>query len=90
MLKKPDDLMFMSPLVQGYALKNKLWVAFYVEDIRPMEWNEQAYDHLVYDPQQKDLVLSFVESHGQAKPQVEDVIMGKGTSTPACELTIPN
>jgi len=79
MLKNPDELMFMSPLVQGYAMKNKLWLEFYVEDIRPMEWNEQAYDHLVYDEQQKDLVLSFVESHGQAAPQVKDVIMGKGT-----------
>lgn len=25
MLAKPDDLVFMSPLIEGYALKNKLW-----------------------------------------------------------------
>lgn len=43
-----------------------------------MVWNDKAYDHLVYDEQQKDLVLSFVESHGHAKPQMEDVIVGKG------------
>jgi hypothetical protein len=78
MLQSVDDLMFMSPLVEGYALKNKLWVSFYVEDIRPMEWNEAAYDHLVYDAQQKDLVLSFVENHGASTPHVQDVIVGKG------------
>jgi len=25
MLAKEDDLVFMSPLIDGYALKNKLW-----------------------------------------------------------------
>jgi hypothetical protein len=51
---------------------------FYVEDIRPMAWNDRAFDHLVYDEQQKDLVLSFVENHSHAKPIMGDVIMGKG------------
>lgn len=45
-----------------------------------MVWNDQAYDHLVYDEEQKDLVLSFVESHGNVRHQVDDVIMGKGES----------
>jgi DNA polymerase III delta prime subunit len=43
-----------------------------------MVWNEKAYEHLVYDEQQKDLVLSFVENHGQSKHTIEDVIVGKG------------
>ena len=54
-----------------------------------MVWNDTAYSHLVYDDQQKDLVLSFVESHnlthrktdGTAvapKAPMEDVIIGKG------------
>ncbi|KJK82420.1 hypothetical protein H634G_02614 [Metarhizium anisopliae BRIP 53293] len=44
----------------------KLWMNFYLKDIEPMVWNGEAYEHLVYDPQQKDLVLSFVESHDRA------------------------
>jgi SpoVK/Ycf46/Vps4 family AAA+-type ATPase len=95
MLAKEQDLMFMVPIIEGYALKNKLWresflkpgvrfetdelvVSFYVEDIRPMVWNDSAFDHLVYDEQQKDLVLSFVENHNHAKPIMGDVIVGKG------------
>lgn len=84
MLSREDDLGFMSELIGGYALKNKLWVQFYVEDLKPMVWNDQAYEHLVYDAQQKDLVLSFVENHnthgqGSSKPSaMEDVIRGKG------------
>lgn len=36
---------------------------FYIEDVEPMIWNDTAYSHLVYDDQQKDLVLSFVQNH---------------------------
>lgn len=57
-----------------------------------MVWNDKAYEHLVYDDQQKDLVLSFVESHAltqtaasstskaiSAPPApMQDVIIGKG------------
>ncbi len=53
-------------------------MAFYVEDMKPMAWNDTAFDHLVYDEAQKDLVLSFVENHNNTKPIVGDVIVGKG------------
>ncbi|KAM7201293.1 ATP-dependent zinc metalloprotease YME1L1 [Rhypophila sp. PSN 637] len=61
--KHKELLMYMVPMIEGYALKNKLWVSFYLEDISPLVWNDAAYDHLVYDEQQKDLVMSFVENH---------------------------
>ncbi|KAK1759780.1 putative aaa family protein [Echria macrotheca] len=78
MLANEEDLVFMSPLIDGYALKNKLWLSFYVEDIKPMVWNDQAFDHLVYDEEQKDLVLAFVENHNNTSPMPGDVIKGKG------------
>jgi len=81
---KEPHLMYISPLIQGYAL-NKLWMQFYIEDIKPMVWNDEAYNHLMYDEQQKDLVLSFVESHRsterslqQQVKAMDDVIAGKG------------
>ncbi|KAF5713584.1 TOB3 (member of AAA-ATPase family) [Fusarium mundagurra] len=81
LLQKPKELAFMTELIGGYALKNKLWVYFYVEDLEPIVWNDQAYSHLVFDEQQKDLVLSFVENHSlanDANKAMEDVIVGKG------------
>jgi hypothetical protein len=53
-------------------------VNFYVDDIKPVAWNDGAYDHLVYPEEQKDLVLTFVENHQRTKESVDDVIMGKG------------
>ncbi|KAH7127558.1 P-loop containing nucleoside triphosphate hydrolase protein [Dactylonectria macrodidyma] len=81
MLEKPEELAFMSDMIGGYALKNKYWVQFYIEDIEPMVWNDQAFSHLVYDEQQKDLVLSFVENHNlknNSQGVMDDVIVGKG------------
>ncbi|KAH7374613.1 ATPase [Plectosphaerella cucumerina] len=89
MLALGEDLTFMRPTIEGYAFKIKEWVSFYVDDISPVVWNSDAYDHLVYDDQQKDLVLSFVDSHDRI-PQhgariglaptatLQDVIPGKG------------
>jgi ATPase family associated with various cellular activities (AAA) len=79
---RSGDLMYISPLVKGYCLKIKLWLQFYIDDLRPMEWNLEAYDHLVYPEEQKDLVLSFVEHHNSSAPTdssgFDDVIKGKG------------
>ncbi|KAJ4007242.1 hypothetical protein NW752_007778 [Fusarium irregulare] len=81
LLEKPNDIAFISELISGYALKNKIWTQFFVEDIEPIVWNDNAYDHLVFDHQQKDLVLSFVENHSLANgtsTAMGDVIVGKG------------
>ena len=54
-------------------------MSFYIDDIKPINWNDEAYDHLVYPEEQKDLVLSFVENHKRTRQGVDDdVIMGKG------------
>jgi hypothetical protein len=84
MLARPGDLLFLSPKLCGYALQNKLWLNFYIDDIRPIDWNDDAYTHLVYPEEQKDLVLSFVENHQRTRQPTgpmsvdDDVIKGKG------------
>ncbi|KAM5474283.1 hypothetical protein MauCBS54593_001857 [Microsporum audouinii] len=78
MLALGEDIIYMSPFLEGYALKNKEWLNFYIEDIDQIRWNDEAYDHLVYDEQQKDLILSFVEHHYNSKKVADDVITGKG------------
>ncbi|KAH6693328.1 P-loop containing nucleoside triphosphate hydrolase protein [Leptodontidium sp. MPI-SDFR-AT-0119] len=76
--KRKDELVYVSPLLEGFALKNKQWLNFYVDDLKPVVWNDEAYGHLVYPEEQKDLVLTFVDNHQRMKARVDDVIMGKG------------
>ncbi|KAL2061152.1 hypothetical protein VTL71DRAFT_7425 [Oculimacula yallundae] len=76
--ERKDELVYISPLLEGFALKNKKWLNFYVDDLKPVVWNDEAYGHLVYPEEQKDLVLTFVDNHQRMKARVDDVIMGKG------------
>ncbi|QSS55017.1 AAA family ATPase [Histoplasma capsulatum var. duboisii H88] len=78
MLEIGDDMALLQHIVHGYALRNKEWLNFYVDELKPVEWNDEAYEHLVYDKQQKDLVLSFVENHHGTQRRDDDVIAGKG------------
>ncbi|KID66983.1 hypothetical protein MBR_09310, partial [Metarhizium brunneum ARSEF 3297] len=67
MPEKPEDLAYVPGLIGGNSKKLTCYIVnFHLQDIEPMVWNDKACEHLVYDPQQKDLVLSFVESHGRA------------------------
>lgn len=59
-------------------------VNFYVDDLKPVVWNDEAYGHLVYPEEQKDLVLTFVDNHQRMKTRVDDVIMGKGKFSSWC------
>jgi hypothetical protein len=59
-------------------------VNFYVDDIKPVVWNDEAYGHLVYQEEQKDLVLTFVDNHQRLKAGVDDVITGKGVPSKQC------
>ena len=65
-------------MLQGFALKNKLWLNFYVDDLKPITGNDDAYDHLLYDAEQKDLVLTFVENHSRTTGSIDEAINGKG------------
>lgn len=58
-------------------------VNFYIDDITPVKWNDDAYSHLVYPEEQKDLVLTFVSNHKNLKNDTTDVIMGKGIHFPS-------
>jgi hypothetical protein len=81
MLGRPHDIMFVSPFLLGYSLRSKVWLRFYVDDCRPIEWNDEAFDHLVYPQEQKDLVLTFVQNHKKTRDvsgEAVDVIKGKG------------
>jgi hypothetical protein len=48
-----------------------------VDNIKPITWNDDAYDHLVYSEEQKDLLLTCVANHKRWKHEVDNVIARK-------------
>ncbi|KAL8726957.1 MAG: hypothetical protein Q9166_006378 [cf. Caloplaca sp. 2 TL-2023] len=77
--KNRECLCLMSPMLPGYSLKLNKWLWFYVDNVKSISWNEEAYDRLVLSGSRKDLVQTFVNNHGQSSASFNnDVIAGKG------------
>ncbi|KAI1612952.1 AAA family ATPase [Exophiala viscosa] len=74
----PEELLLAVPYVRGYALKPKIWLWFYVDQIEPIKFAENAFTSLVIPSQEKQLIRAFVQSQVKFKDDFDDVIAGKG------------
>lgn len=73
-----EQLLLTSPVVRGYALRNKRWMEFYVDDVTAVRFDEDAFNSLVMPEDKKELVLAFAQSQARCKNAFDDVISGKG------------
>lgn len=71
-------ILMTSPVVRGYALKNKRWMQFFIGGIEEIDFNEGAFDSLVLSEERKKLILAFAESQVKHKDSFDDVMRGKG------------
>lgn len=74
----PEQKMICTPLVRGYALKEKMWLNFFVNAVQDVAFNDRAFDSLVLPANQKELILGFTETQQSYRTQFDDVIEGKG------------
>ncbi|KDQ49902.1 hypothetical protein JAAARDRAFT_42494 [Jaapia argillacea MUCL 33604] len=80
---KIDDklLYLLPPDVYGFNLTRKTWTKFAVENLEPVVFDENAWDHLVIDADTKTLIKGLVEVTRNANSStkiITDVISGKG------------
>ncbi|KAL6706966.1 hypothetical protein ACN47E_004916 [Coniothyrium glycines] len=73
-----EQKLICTPILRGYSLKNKLWLNFFVNCVKEIEWQKDAFDRLVLPKNTKDLILGFTESQRQYRDTFDDVIEGKG------------
>ncbi|KAF1935029.1 P-loop containing nucleoside triphosphate hydrolase protein [Clathrospora elynae] len=73
-----EQKLICSPLLRGYSLKNKLWLNFFVNCVKDIEWQTDAFDRLVLPKNQKELILGFTESQRKFRDTFDDIIEGKG------------
>ncbi|KAF4843689.1 ATPase family AAA domain-containing protein 3 [Colletotrichum siamense] len=75
-----DDNSFFMCLptrIPGFNMQKKEWVSLDVEFINDVEWNDQAFEHLVIDTETKELVKAVVTTQLRAEENT-DLIRGKG------------
>ncbi|KAK2052367.1 ATPase [Colletotrichum caudatum] len=74
-----EDCLIASPVVLGFSFSEKLWLEFTVSGIDEIQWNDSAYESLVLESRQKDIVKALDESHKyHGAESIDDVIQGKG------------
>ena len=73
-----DNLWLMSPVLDGFSLNDKTWMNFLVEHVEPLKLDDSAYDDLVLEQKQKELILSFAKQQRSHVKEMSDIISGKG------------
>jgi hypothetical protein len=73
-----EQLLIATSTLRGYALKDKKWLTFYVDSVKKISWNEDAFESLVAPAEQKELILAFAQSQFANRDLFDDVIQGKG------------
>ncbi|KAH7325774.1 P-loop containing nucleoside triphosphate hydrolase protein [Stachybotrys elegans] len=73
-----EEYMICANEVAGYSLRDKKWGWFSVEMIRDVEFNENAFDGLILQEDQKHVMVSLVRSHADGMVEFDDMIRGKG------------
>lgn len=79
-LDHPDiDPMLCPSYIYGYDLVLRKWGRFYVDQISDPAWKPNPFDDLVFDPTQKRIIKSLVNSHQfPEKARDEEAQKGKG------------
>ena len=73
-----DEYLICTDKITGYSLDEKRWGFFNVDLIQPVDFNDDAFDQLVIDPQSKSLISSLVGVHENESLHFDDFIKGKG------------
>ncbi|KAJ7334774.1 P-loop containing nucleoside triphosphate hydrolase protein [Mycena albidolilacea] len=76
-----EDLWLLPGTVYGFNLTQKIWTTFPVLEVGPVAFDENAWDHLVLDPETKVLIKSLVQvtrNSNTGSTIINDVITGKG------------
>ncbi|KAK4129775.1 P-loop containing nucleoside triphosphate hydrolase protein [Parathielavia appendiculata] len=73
-----ENAMLTNATVRGYSFTAKKFLEFFVEELKPIEWNTRCFDELVLDPAIKKTVQALVSTHAQKRESFDDIVKGKG------------
>lgn len=72
------DLLICHHTMPGFALSNKRWCYFEIDNIKEIQYNLDAFEALVLPREQKETILSLVRVHADKRLVFDDIIQGKG------------
>lgn len=73
-----NEFMICNYLIPGFSLVDKAWGFFNVDHIHEVDYDSTAFEVLMLDPEQKQMILSLVKTHTDSRLSFDDVIKSKG------------
>ncbi|KAI1125324.1 P-loop containing nucleoside triphosphate hydrolase protein [Nemania abortiva] len=74
-----DECLLATPWVRGFDLKSRQWCELHVEELQPVNWNDEAFEKLVLPNEDKYLAWDFVSAKNLAQSKgFDDFIPDKG------------
>ncbi|KAF2966102.1 hypothetical protein GQX73_g7478 [Xylaria multiplex] len=74
-----DQRLLATPWLRGFDLKDKKWCEVLIDELRPVTWNDEAFDKLVLPGDEKQLAWEFVEAKSLSRSdKFDDFIPDKG------------
>ncbi|KAI0555989.1 P-loop containing nucleoside triphosphate hydrolase protein [Xylaria curta] len=74
-----EQCLLATPWVKGFDLKSKQWYELRVDELRPITWNDEAFDKLILPGDEKHLAWEFVEAKSLVqREEFDDFITDKG------------
>ncbi|KAI1274556.1 P-loop containing nucleoside triphosphate hydrolase protein [Xylaria sp. FL0933] len=75
---KETEMMLTVPKIKGFALSSKTWHKFNISDISSFSWNQEAFENLVLDAGEKDLLSALISYDRSNSNGFDDFVQGKG------------
>ncbi|KAI1459643.1 hypothetical protein F4805DRAFT_419753 [Annulohypoxylon moriforme] len=77
---EPTDLMLMlcPPRILAFSLLQKYWSHYNVAQLRPVQFQNNAWSRIVLDQEYKDVVQAMVASYLRKSDTFQDLVPGKG------------
>lgn len=73
-----EELMICEDNIEGFSLNDMKWGRFKVDLIEEVHYNNNAFQALIFDQDDKDMILSLVKVHTEESTRCDDIIAGKG------------
>jgi len=79
----------------GFCFGVKMWGGYAVDRLSDIKWSEDAFDLLILDPKQKELIRALIDKHNERSALFDDIVQDKGKGligllcgSPGCGKTL--
>ena len=75
---REEQLRFCAPTLRAYSVNDEKWLHIRVDDVKDIEWDDQAFNNLALPQEKKEMILAFANSQIRHEQNTGNVVQGKG------------